>query len=168
MPDARSPIPMILLVPHDASGWEMLRPAAETLEEFGLRWERVEPTPESKATEVSSRGWRAVIVAAPDGTLPGRYARATGLPTVRVPVEGNGRTGLELLRDDTGQLPAGPEGGSFATMAIGAAGARNAALFLVAVLALEDSGLREKWREFRERQTAAVLEGPALGMKDEG
>ena len=168
MPADPFTVPVILLVAQDASGWEVLRLAAETLEEFGLRWERVESAPDATATGSLSRGWRAVIVAAPDGVLPGRYARATGLPTVRVPVEGNGRTGLELLRDGAGQLPFGPEGGSFATMAIGAAGVKNAALFLVAVLASEDSGLREKWREFRERQTAAVLEGPALEMKDEG
>ena len=118
------------------------------------------------AGEPERRRWRAVIVASPDGDLPGWYAKTTQRPTIRVPVEGSGRAGLEVLRDDAGQLPAGSAGGVFATMAIGTAGAKNAALFLVAIFALRDEELRGKWRAFREKQTADVLEG--AGAEDEG
>ncbi len=102
-----------------------------------------------------------MIVASPDGALPAAVADALPLPVVRVPVAGGTRSGLALLQTADGDLPAAEkEGSSFATVAIGPAGAKNAALFVVSVLALEDDGLRDAWETFRAKQTAAVLQLP--------
>ena len=163
MPEDHQNAPIILLAAATGAGQEVLASAAEMLEQFGLRREHapIAATP----TGATQPGWRAVIVASADGTLPGQYARTTKLPTMRVPVEEEGRAGMELLRDDRGNLPNGPGGGRFATMAIGPAGAKNAALFVVAMLALNDGELRERWRAFRERQTAVVLAAPAPSLE---
>lgn len=156
-------VPLVLLVGADAAARETLQVAAETLESFGLRWEtRREDEPAS--TIASIGGAFAVIVASPAETLPARWSAATRLPTIRVPVEGSGRAGPGLLRDDgTSRLPAAPIEGVFATMAIGVAGARNAALFVVAALATTDENLRASLAAFRQRQTDAVLAEPPPG-----
>ena len=104
---------------------------------------------------------RALVVASPDASLPGALAAETRLPVVRVPVASDSVEGLDLLRDPaTDDLPAG--GGAFATVAIGEAGAKNAALFIVSVLALEDPRLRAEWIAYRQRQTDAVLASAPL------
>ena len=145
-------------VPADA-----LRLTAETLREFGVRPveiagpERVAALPETAVAE----GWRAVIVASTDGALPAVLADALPLLVVRVPMAGAEKSGLALLQTAAGDLPAAEgEGKSFATVAIGPAGAKNAALFVVSVLALDDQHLRAAWEAFRARQTAAVLAMP--------
>ena len=134
----------------------VLQGTADTLESFGLGWAWAPLDAEQLPAKV-----QAVIVASPDGELPGRWSRETGRLTIRVPVEGAGRNGLDLLNDEAGRLPVGPADGVFATMAIGAAGAKNAALFVVAVLAVQDEALRARWTAFRERQTTDVLAGTA-------
>ena len=157
-------------VPADA-----LRLTAETLREFGVRVVEVadgagETEPE-RATNLRAaaveEGWRAVIVASTGDALPAAVAGALPLPVIRVPVAGAARSGLTLLQTDAGDLPAATRDGvSFATVAIGPAGAKNAALFVVSVLALEDEGLREAWEAFRARQTAAVLQLPPPALAD--
>ena len=89
-------------------------------------------------------------------------ADALPLPVIRVPVSGGAESGLALLQTAAGDLPATEKQGvSFATVAIGPAGAKNAALFVVSVLALEDDRLRQAWETFRATQTAAVLALPS-------
>ena len=167
MPTHPAAGPAVLLVAADSSGMEILQAAADTLDRFGVAWHRAGAGPETTgALELPAGRWRAIIAASPDAELPGRCASRTGVPTVRVPVEGDGKSGLELLRDGAGGLPAGEEDRPFATMAIGAAGAKNAALFLVAALAVNDPALREKWLAFRTEQTAAVLAGSPPSLND--
>lgn len=152
---------VVLLAGSGEEAREILRNAEETLRRFGVgtRWSE-------GASEVRETTASAVIVASATGELARRYAAGAGKLTVRVPVAEDGKTGLALLCDEEGLLPAGPVGAEFATMAIGAAGAKNAALFVVATLALRDPSLREKWMAFREQQTAAVLAGPGLASAD--
>lgn len=117
LPATAGAVVLLAVVPD--AGREALRATAETLEAFGLAWAEVTAADEAFAAAQRERGVRAVVVAAADGTLPGWWARSSGLPTVRVPVESGGKAGLALLRDDQGELPsAGEEGGAFATMAI--------------------------------------------------
>ena len=99
--------------------------------------------------------------------MPGALAASTAVPVIRVPVAGRGRNALELLVDDGGNLPAAPDDhAAFATMAIGEAGAKNAALFVVATLALEDARLHAAWAEYRAQQTGSVLRQPAPSLAD--
>ena len=163
-----STTPLILLIGEDAAAWNVLQEAEQTLASFGVDTRRVED-----GAEADPLGWLAgvartvgaVVVASADGRLPGRWARATGRPTLRVPTGLQGEPPLRLLQDDQGQLPAGEAGGEFGTLAIGVAGAKNAALFVVSMLSLEEAALREQWLAFRARQTAAILEGPALKLE---
>ncbi len=101
-------------------------------------------------------GLRAAIVASADGALPSALSASWGkkLPVIRLPVAGAAGN-LAALTD-------GRVGGGFATVAVGEAGARNAALLVVSILALEDSRLREAWEAFRRDQTEAVLSLPPL------
>ena len=168
MTSALQPSVVAVLVASDATA-DALRPAAETLREFGVRVVEaadfaVDASREQVAklqAAAAEEAWRAVIVASTDETLPAAVADALPLPVIRVPVAGGARSGLTLLQTAAGDLPASEkEGVSFATVAVGPAGARNAALFVVAVLALEDDRLRQAWETFRATQTATVLALP--------
>ncbi len=156
---------VVLLAGADAAAVESLRPAAEILASFGLRSETAVLTPEESMSPLAS-GVYAVIVASPDAALPAALAKHTSLPVIRVPGVGDGRGDLALLDDGHGNLPAGPTDGVFATMAIGDAGARNAALFVVSSLAGTDDRLRAAWADFRARQTETVLRHPPLEMME--
>ena len=151
---------VVLLVGSGENACEALREAEETLRAFGVKARWSEGTLDGADFAAC-----AVIVASATGELPSRCA-AAGKLTIRVPVAGAGKTGLALLRDDDGLLPGGSADAGFATMAMGAAGAKNAALFVVATRALRDPSLRGKWIAFRADQTAAVLAGPALTSAD--
>lgn len=129
-----------------------LRPAAETLAGFGV------PFAERTPGEALAGGPRAVIVASADGTLAAELASGGEAPVIRVPVGSEGAgPALDLLTGPAA-WPAGPA--SHATVAIGEAGARNAALLVVSILALDDERLRAQWDAFRADQTAAVLNQP--------
>lgn len=128
-----------------------LQPSAETLARFGV------PFVERSPAEALLGGPRAVIIACENGTLAAELAIGEAL-VIRVPVGGEEPTpALDLL---TGYQawPTGPS--SFATMAIGEAGARNAALLAISILALDDQRLRALWEAFRVEQTAVVLREP--------
>ena len=164
--DSPHPPVLVILVAPDNAGFDALRPAGETLDEFGVGWERV-PFPPCAPFPRLEAGRRMVIAASGDARLPAALAERTGLPVIRVPVPEGGREGLPLVFDDGGDLPAGAgEAQAFATVAVGAAGARNAALFAVAALALTDERVRAAWDQFRARQTEAVLQHPPLRMED--
>ncbi len=168
------PLPVVALVTDAPVAAEALHLSAQTLREFEIAVVEVPaPTggisPEALAqlaATATTSGWRAVIVASADAVLPGAIADAVSLPVIRVPCAGGSKAGLELLQTTDGNLPASVDDRApFATVAIGAAGAKNAALFVVSLLALDDEPLREAWEAFRAAQTDAVLQQPppALG-----
>ena len=167
MPSDPPPPPILaVLVAPDNAGLDALRPAGETLDEFGVGWETMLFAPCGSFARLEP-GRRVVIVASGDAALPAALAARTGLPVVRVPVADGVREGLALVYNEGGNLPAGQRAEeTFATVAIGAAGAKNAALFAVATLALTDPRLRKQWHAFRARQTAAVLAQPPPGLED--
>ncbi len=138
---------------------ETLAQVAAELGRFGLAAESLPGLSPSAARAyartAANLGRRALVVASADPSLAGGVAAETPLPVLRVPVGGTAGNALDLLWPGAGGKT--PGGGVHATLAIGEAGARNAALFIVSVLALTDGGLRERWREFRQAQTRAVL-----------
>ena len=146
------------------SDWETMRHAMETLDELGVPAEAkvvsAHRTPDllfEYASTAASRGL-SVIVAGAGGAahLPGMTAAKTHLPVFGVPVESKALKGMDSLLSIV-QMPAGVPVG---TVAIGRAGAVNAALLAAAVVALGDEGVRERLMRFRASQTATVLEHP--------
>ena len=141
--------------------WDVMRQADETLSRFGVAHEcrvlSAHRTPKETAEYVSAAEGRGmeVIIAAAGGAahLAGVCAAHTLLPVLGVPMESAALKGLDSLLS-TVQMPAGIPVG---TLAIGAAGARNAALLAVAILAISRPELRDRLRQFRAEQSAKVL-----------
>lgn len=141
-----------------------MRHAAETLECLGVPYETrivsAHRTPKrlyAYAESARQRGLKVVIAGAGGAAhLPGMAAALTPLPVLGVPVESKALSGLDSLLSIV-QMPAGIPVG---TLAIGKAGAVNAALLAAAVLALEDPALAEALERYRAAQTAAVEEHP--------
>jgi 5-(carboxyamino)imidazole ribonucleotide mutase len=155
----------VAIIMGSQSDWATMRHAAETLEALGIRHEKrivsAHRTPERLYT--FARGARAagfkIIIAGAGGAahLPGMAAALTPLPVFGVPVESKALSGQDSLLSIV-QMPAGIPVG---TLAIGKAGAVNAALLAAAVLALHDSALADRLDAFREAQTAKVAEQPS-------
>ncbi len=151
---------MIGIVMGSTSDWETMKAAAKVLEEFGVRYESkamsAHRSPELVAEWVSGaakRGMKAIIAGAGGAAhLAGVVAAHTTLPVLGVPMPSKHLQGLDSLLS-TVQMPRGVP---VATFAIGEAGAANAALFAVAMLALSDEALASKLKEFRKKQTEAV------------
>ena len=141
------------------SDWEVMSAAAETLETFGVAYEKrivsAHRTPDllaEYAKTAKSRGIEVIIAGAGGAAhLPGRVASMTTLPVVGVPVKSKALNGLESLLSIV-QMPAGVP---VATVAIN--GAKNAALVAVSILALHDEALALALEDFRRRQTETVL-----------
>ena len=146
------------------SDWETMRHAAETLDELGVPYETqvvsAHRTPDrlyEYAQSAEGRGLHVVIAGAGGSAhLPGMTAAKTLLPVLGVPVETKALQGLDSLLSIV-QMPAGVPVG---TLAIGRAGAVNAALLAAAIVARRDEGVRERLASFRARQTEAVLAAP--------
>lgn len=146
------------------SDWETLRHAAETLARLGVPHEvrvvSAHRTPDRLfryAETAEARGLRVLIAGAGGAAhLPGMLAAKTHLPVLGVPVESAALKGLDSLLSIV-QMPAGVPVG---TLAIGKAGAVNAALLAAAILALEHAPIREALLAFRQEQTEAVPESP--------
>jgi 5-(carboxyamino)imidazole ribonucleotide mutase len=146
------------------SDWETMRHAAETLDALGVSHEAkvvsAHRTPQrlyDYATGAAERGLKLLIAGAGGAAhLPGMAASMTHLPVLGVPVESKALSGLDSLLSIV-QMPAGVPVG---TLAIGKAGAVNAALLAASILALGDEGLSGRVREWRRRQTEAVAESP--------
>ena len=159
---------MIGIVMGSTSDWETMKAAAKMLEDFGVRYEAkamsAHRTPHAVAEWASNArksGMKAIIAAAGGAAhLAGVVAAHTTLPVLGVPMPSKHLQGLDSLLS-TVQMP---KGIPVATFAIGDAGAANAALFAVALLALEDKALAAKLDEFRRKQTKAVLETPPLKL----
>ncbi len=151
---------MIGIVMGSSSDWEIMKAAAKVLEEFGVPYEAkamsAHRTPQAVAEWASNahQNKLRVIIAAAGGAahLAGVVAAHTTLPVLGVPIPSKHLQGLDSLLS-TVQMP---KGIPVATFAIGEAGAANAALYAIAMLALSDKGLEKKLAEFRARQAEAV------------
>jgi len=159
---------VIGIVMGSASDWETMKAAAKTLEEFGVKYEAkamsAHRTPQAVAewaTNAHKSGMKAIIAAAGGAAhLAGVVAAHTTLPVLGVPMPSKHLQGLDSLLS-TVQMP---KGIPVATFAIGEAGAANAALFAVALLALGDESMKKKLDDFRRKQTDAVLKAPPLKL----
>ena len=146
------------------SDWETMRHAAETLEALGVPFETrivsAHRTPRrlyAYAEEARERGLKAIVAGAGGAAhLPGMTASMTPLPVIGVPVESKSLKGMDSLLSIV-QMPAGVPVG---TVAIGRAGAVNAALLAAAIVALGDERVAAALDEWRANQTAAVAETP--------
>jgi 5-(carboxyamino)imidazole ribonucleotide mutase len=159
---------VIGIVMGSTSDWETMKAAAKMLDEFGVRYEAkamsAHRTPHAVAdwaTNAQKNGLKAIIAAAGGAAhLAGVVAAHTTLPVLGVPMPSKHLQGLDSLLS-TVQMP---KGIPVATFAIGDAGAANAALFAVALMAVSDSGLQKKLADFRSRQTEAVLKAAPLKL----
>src|SRR5215213_2758380 len=156
-----SPTPLVSVIMGSKSDWETMSHAHETLSRFGVPHEcrvvSAHRTPTwlaEFANEAESRGVQVIIAGAGGAAhLPGMAAAQTVLPVLGVPVQSQALNGMDSLLSIV-QMPAGVPVG---TLAIGKAGAANAALLAVAILATTRPELREKLRAFRDEQTRKVL-----------
>jgi len=155
------PKPLVAVIMGSKSDWETMRHAAEVLAEFDVMHEcrivSAHRTPAWLAEFVAkaeSRGIEVIIAGAGGAAhLPGMAAAQTLLPVLGVPVESHSLKGMDSLLSIV-QMPGGIPVG---TLAIGKAGATNAALLAIAILANSRPQLREKLRRFRREQTEKVL-----------
>jgi 5-(carboxyamino)imidazole ribonucleotide mutase len=156
--------PLVGLIMGSRSDWETMCHASETLDELGIPHERrvvsAHRTPDllfEYASTAEERGLRVLIAGAGGAAhLPGMTAAKTTLPVLGVPVESKALSGIDSLLS-IAQMPAGIPVG---TLAIGRAGAVNAALLAASILAVGDPAVGERLRVFRAAQTQAVLENP--------
>ena len=152
--------PLIGVVMGSSSDWPTMRAAAEVLREFEVPFEArvvsAHRTPDlmfAYAETALERGLRAIIAGAGGAAhLPGMLAAKTPVPVLGVPVESRALHGQDSLLS----IVQMPKGVPVATFAIGAAGAANAALFAVAMLAQHDAALRARLEAYRAEQTAAA------------
>lgn len=154
--------PRVSVVMGSTSDWPTMAKAHEILESFGVDHEckvvSAHRTPAwltQFATTAEERGVQVVIAGAGGAAhLPGMVAAQTRLPVIGVPVQSRALNGLDSLLSIV-QMPGGVP---VATVAIGEAGAKNAGLLAVSILALGDPELARKLEDFRRKQTEAVLE----------
>jgi 5-(carboxyamino)imidazole ribonucleotide mutase len=156
--------PLVGVIMGSRSDWETMRHACETLAELEVPYEQrvvsAHRTPDllfEYATTAVDRGLQVLIAGAGGAAhLPGMAAAKTALPVLGVPVESRALRGVDSLLSIV-QMPAGIPVG---TLAIGRAGAVNAALLATAILARGDARLGERLARFRAEQTEAVLSAP--------
>ena len=161
MSEAKNSGARAAVIMGSTSDWETMRHAVELLDELGVANEHrivsAHRTPEMMAEYARTAAERGleVIIAGAGGAahLPGMIAAHTWLPVLGVPVQSHALHGMDSLLS-IAQMPAGVPVG---TLAIGTAGATNAALLAASILALNDERIRKKLEAFRKRQTDAVL-----------
>lgn len=154
--------PVVGVIMGSQSDWPTMRRAAEVLESFGVPYEcrvvSAHRTPDlmvDYALSASARGLQVIIAGAGGAAhLPGMVAGHTIIPVVGVPIKSQALRGMDSLLSIV-QMPAGVP---VATMAIGAAGATNAGLYAVAMLARHDPELASQLTAYRKKQAAAVQE----------
>ncbi len=152
--------PVVGIAMGSRSDWDVMRHAAQQLDDFGVPFEArivsAHRTPDllyEYAQAASSRGLRCIIAGAGGSAhLPGMLAAKTTVPVLGVPVPTRHLKGLESLLS----IVQMPRGIPVATFAIGEAGAANAALFAIALLANEDDRLAKRLAAFRRKQTRDV------------
>ncbi len=156
-----APSPLVAVIMGSKSDWETIKHASETLTRFGVPHESrvlsAHRTPQAAtefASGASARGLKVIIAAAGGAAhLAGVLAAHTLLPVLGVPMESQMLRGMDSLLS-TVQMPAGIPVG---TLAIGKAGAINAALLAIAILALQRPDLEEKLDAFRKEQAETIL-----------
>ena len=156
-----NPIPRVGVIMGSRSDWETMREACAMLDHFGIHYERrvvsAHRTPHwmiQYATTAAERGLQVLIAGAGGAAhLPGMVASCTSLPVLGVPVQSRALQGLDSLLSIV-QMPGGIPVG---TLAIGAAGAKNAAILAARILALGDATLRSKVEQFQKEQTEQVM-----------
>lgn len=156
--------PLIGLIMGSQSDWPILHHAADVLDELQVPYERrivsAHRTPQrlyDYATAAKARGLQLIIAGAGGAAhLPGMVASLTTLPVLGVPVESRALKGLDSLLSIV-QMPGGVPVG---TLAIGAAGAKNAALLAASILALHDEEIASRLEAYRAAQTKSVAEEP--------
>ena len=161
MTETKGP-PLVAVIMGSKSDWTTMREAADVLAELEVPFEAkvvsAHRTPDflfEYVASAESRGIQIIIAGAGGAAhLPGMAAAKTALPVLGVPVQSKALNGLDSLLSIV-QMPKGVPVG---TLAIGQAGAANAALLAARFLALRDANLRERLNAHRQRQTAAVLD----------
>jgi 5-(carboxyamino)imidazole ribonucleotide mutase len=156
--------PLVGIIMGSRSDWETMRHAAATLDELGVAHETrvvsAHRTPKrlyEYAHSARERGLKAIIAGAGGAAhLPGMTASMTSLPVLGVPIETQALKGMDSLLSIV-QMPAGVPVG---TLAIGKAGAINAALLVAAMLANGDAALGRRLEAWREKQTGSVAAAP--------
>ncbi len=156
--------PLVGLIMGSKSDWETMQHAAETLEALKVPFEKrvvsAHRTPDllfEYAEEAAGRGIEVIIAGAGGAAhLPGMTASKTHLPVIGVPVESKSLKGLDSLLSIV-QMPAGVP---VATVAIGKAGAINAALLAASILSRSNTQIEKAVIDYRKRQTKTVLENP--------
>jgi 5-(carboxyamino)imidazole ribonucleotide mutase len=160
-PKSKIQNPLVAIIMGSKSDWDTMKHASETLEKFNVPYEckvvSAHRTPDllfEFAKSAETRGIEVIIAGAGGAAhLPGMTASQTCLPVLGVPVQSKALSGMDSLLSIV-QMPAGVPVG---TLAIGVAGATNAALLAVSILSNSRPELREKLRRFREEQTETVL-----------
>lgn len=156
--------PLVGVIMGSKSDWETLQHAADTLAELGIPHEvrvvSAHRTPDQMfeyAASAEARGLRVIIAGAGGAAhLPGMVAAKTALPVLGVPVQSQCLNGVDSLLSIV-QMPAGVPVG---TLAIGKAGAINAALLAAAILGTHDAGVRDTLSRYRSARTQSVLDAP--------
>lgn len=154
--------PLVGIVMGSKSDWETMKNASEMLTELGIPFEakalsahRNPAQVHEWASSAEGRGMKVIIAAAGmAAALPGVVAAVTQLPVLGVPMETRVMGGMDSLLS-MAQMPGGIPVG---TLAVGKAGAKNAALLAAAILALSDSGIHERLAAFRKAQNDTVAE----------
>ncbi len=157
--------PAVAIIMGSQSDWATMRNAAETLDALGIAHESLivsaHRTPQRLydfAQSAREKGFKVIIAGAGGAAhLPGMAASMTTLPVLGVPMESKALSGVDSLYSIV-QMPAGIPVG---TLAIGKAGAINAALLAASILATSDSDVAQRLDEWREKQTASVAETPS-------
>jgi len=158
---AQKSSPLVAVIMGSKSDWETMRHCVDTLNELGIANEHcvlsAHRTPDATAEfarEAADRGLRVIITGAGGAAhLAGVVAGLTHLPVLGVPIASSPLQGLDSLLS-IAQMPGGIPVG---TLAIGSAGAKNAALLAAAILALSDERIRNNLQVFRKKQTDSVL-----------
>jgi 5-(carboxyamino)imidazole ribonucleotide mutase len=166
-PEAKSAANPVAIIMGSQSDWQTMKHAADTLDAlevgYAARIVSAHRTPErlyAFAKGAKAAGFKVIIAGAGGAAhLPGMTAALTALPVFGVPVESKALSGQDSLYSIVQMPPGIPVG----TLAIGQAGAINAALLAASVLALNDSALAARLEAWRARQTAAVAETPKDG-----
>src|SRR5438132_8206591 len=156
--------PAVGVIMGSRSDWETMKHVCDTLDDLGVRFETrvvsAHRTPDllaEYARSAAERGIRVIIAGAGGAAgLPGMTAAYTHLPVLGVPMESKSLKGMDSLFSMV-QMPAGVPVG---TLAIGRAGAINAALLAASILALSDDDVRERLLKFRDAQTESVMANP--------
>lgn len=154
--------PLVGIIMGSRSDWETMRHAAETLETLGVAHEvevvSAHRTPDklfAYAEEAAGRGLEVIIAGAGGAAhLPGMTAAKTALPVLGVPVQSKALSGIDSILS-IAQMPAGVPVG---TLAIGRAGAVNAALLAAAILGAKHPPIRQAYERYRKAQTQSVLD----------